>query len=121
MMPETSLHWFRRDLRLTDNPALHHAAKVSASVVPVYILSEWKRQHDWTGPARQQFLCGNLDSLARNLEAIGSKLIIRCGDAVQELERLIKQTKAGALFTNRNPDPFGKAVERKVAALCARL
>lgn len=121
MMPETSLHWFRRDLRLTDNTALHHAAKASASVVPVYILSEWKRQHDWTGPARQQFLCGNLDSLARNLEAIGSRLIIRCGDAAQELERLIKETKAGALFTNRNPDPFGKAVERKVAALCSRL
>lgn len=119
-MPETSLHWFRRDLRLTDNTALHHSAKASTNVVPVYILSEWKKKHDWTGPARQQFLCGNLESLAKNLEAIGSELIIRCGDAVKELEKLIAETKAGAVYTNRDPDPFGQAVEEKVAAMCAK-
>lgn len=120
-MPETSIHWFRRDLRLTDNTALHHSAKVSTDVVPVYILSGWKEKHDWTGPARQQFLCGNLESLAKNLEAAGSRLIIRCGDAEEELERLIKETKAGAVFTNRDPDPFGKVMEHRAAVMCARL
>ena len=121
LMPQTVIHWFRRDLRLTDNTALHHAAKASEQVVPVYVLSDWKKHHGWTGPARQQFLCGNLASLAKNLEAIGSKLIVRCGDAVAELERLIRETRAEAVFTNRDPDPFGKAMEQKVAALCAQL
>ena len=119
-MPRTVIHWFRRDLRLTDNTALHHAAKSAEQVTPVFILSAWKNAHDWTGPKRQQFLCGNIASLAKNLENIGSRLIVRCGVAVDELEKLIKETKAEAVFTNRDPDPFGKAMEQKVAAMCAR-
>ncbi len=57
------IHWFRRDLRLTDNTALHAAATAGAQVIPVYILSEWKKNHRWTGPNRQHFLCGSLRSL----------------------------------------------------------
>ena len=120
-MHQTALHWFRRDLRLTDNTALHHAATSSAQVVPVYVLSDWKVKHQWTGVARQAFLCGNIASLAKNLEAIGSQLIIRQGFADEQIERLIKDTHAAAVFTNRDPDPFGKAMERKVAEVCARL
>ncbi|RBP41381.1 deoxyribodipyrimidine photo-lyase [Roseimicrobium gellanilyticum] len=119
-MPRVSIHWFRRDLRLTDNTALHHASKGSDQVVPAYILSTWKRQHDWTGPNRQHFLCGNLESLAKNLEAIGSQLLLRAGDAVSELERLVHETGASAVYTNRDPDPFGREVEGKVAAMCQK-
>ncbi len=120
-MPQISLHWFRRDLRLTDNTALHHAARASAQVVPVYILSTWKTHHGWTGANRQQFLCGSLEALAKNLEAIGSRLIFRSGVAEVELEKLISETGATSLCTNRDPDPFGAEVENRVAALCRRL
>ncbi|OYW26251.1 MAG: hypothetical protein B7Z47_07805 [Chthoniobacter sp. 12-60-6] len=88
-MPRTVLHWFRRDLRLTDNTALHHATQAAEQVIPVYILSDWKEQHGWTGPNRQQFLCGCLESLARNLATLGSRLILRSGRADEELERLM--------------------------------
>lgn len=116
-----SLHWFRRDLRLTDNTALHAAHTASDQVIPFYVLSTWKTTHSWTGANRQHFLCGNLESLARNLEAIGSRLIIRSGDAVTEIERLLRETGATALYTNQDPDPYGKMIEVKVAALCNRL
>ena len=46
---KTVIHWFRRDLRLTDNPALTAAAKDGARVVPCYVLSDWKATHGWTG------------------------------------------------------------------------
>lgn len=114
------LHWFRRDLRLTDNTALHHAAQ-SGDVVPVYVLSHWKQQHGWTGPKRQHFLCGCLESLALNLDTIGSKLILREGSAIEQLERLARETNASAIYFNRDPDPFGKATEAKLEALCASL
>ncbi|MFC5455901.1 cryptochrome/photolyase family protein [Prosthecobacter fluviatilis] len=120
-MSRPVLHWFRRDLRLTDNTALHHAAKSSAQVIPVYILSDWKQHHGWTGPNRQQFLCGNLESLAKNLEALGSRLIIRCGRADAELERLIRETQAEAVYFNRDYDPYGRAMEKRVQELCTRL
>jgi deoxyribodipyrimidine photo-lyase len=120
-MPFPVIHWFRRDLRLTDNTALHHAAAAADQVIPVYILSEWKHSHQWTGSRRQHFLCGNLESLAKNLETIGSKLIIRQGAAEVELEKLIKATNAEAVYTNRDPDPFGKAVEMRLAKVCENL
>jgi deoxyribodipyrimidine photolyase len=46
----TAIHWHRRDFRLHDNTALNAALAAHDHVVPVYILSEWKRTHRWTGP-----------------------------------------------------------------------
>ncbi len=114
---KTAIHWFRRDFRLTDNTALNAAAEAAEKVVPVYILSDWKRHHHWTGPNRQEFICGCLRALAGNLEAIGGRLIIRSGPADRELEKLLIDTKAEAIFFNRDPDPFGRAMEARVEAM----
>ena len=54
------IHWFRRDLRITDNTALAAAAKEAEEVIPVYVVSDWKKKHRWTGAPRQTFLCGSL-------------------------------------------------------------
>jgi deoxyribodipyrimidine photo-lyase len=118
---KTAIHWFRRDLRITDNTSLNAAAKASESVVPVYIASNWKKQHCWTGSNRQSFLCGSLAALDGNLRAVGSRIVIRQGDAVEELEKLVAETKASAIFYNRDPDPFGRAVEEQLAKTAARL
>ena len=115
------IHWFRRDLRLCDNSALQAAVQSGAQIVPVYVLSTWQQSHGWTGPLRQQFLCGCLESLALNLESLGSRLILRAGDAVEELEKLVRDTGAEAVSFNRDPDPFGKAVEAQLEILCLRL
>lgn len=112
------IHWFRRDLRIADNTALCGAAKLGLPVVPVYILSDWTGGHAWTGPKRQHFLCGALESLAKNLESIGARLIVRQGKAVDELRKLIRESGAVALHFNADPDPFGKSVEVAVRGLC---
>ena len=108
------IHWFRRDFRITDNTALSAAVAAAGpegEVIPVYIASDWQGSHEWTGPARQEFLCGCLASLAKNLESIGGRLIIRRGDAVDELEKLVTETGATMIFANRDPDPYGRSVE----------
>lgn len=117
-MPKRVIHWFRRDFRITDNTALSAAAQAGEEVIPVYIASDWKGSHNWTGPARQEFLCGSLASLKKNLEAIGGRLIIRRGDAVAELEKLAGETRATEIFANRDPDPFGRAVEARLETMC---
>ena len=115
------LHWFRRDLRITDNTALNAAVQSGAPVLPVYVLSDWKGHHRWTGAPRQEFLCGCLESLAHNLERIGGRLIIRRGRADEELERLIVETKASAVYFNRDPDPFGRQMEERVTQVAKKL
>lgn len=116
---KTAIHCFRRDLRITDNTALAAAAKEAGQVVPVYVVSGWKKKHRWTGAPRQTFLSGSLAALDANLRAIGGRLIVREGDAVAELARLAQETKADAVFTNRDPDPFGRSQEERLAKALA--
>jgi len=115
-----AIHWFRRDLRILDNSALHYAAKHSDAVLPVYILSDWSKKHLWTGSKRQDFLCKSLESLAKNLETIDGKLVIRAGAADEALETLVKESGADAIFFNRDPDPFGRAMEEKVEKMARK-
>jgi deoxyribodipyrimidine photo-lyase len=114
------LHWFRRDLRLSDNTALSAASRQAGSVIPVYVLSEWSSRHRWTGTNRQHFLCGCLASLEKNLRTIGGRLVIRQGDPVAELEKLVVETGAEAVFFNRDPDPHGRETESRLAVMAAR-
>lgn len=117
-MPPFVIHWFRRDLRLTDNTALSAAStEARGNVLPVFIQSEWHGEHRWTGSARQQFLCGALNTLANDLERHGSRLIIRRGDAVAELERLVHETRPSAIHFNRDVAPYGRRVEEQLEAL----
>jgi deoxyribodipyrimidine photo-lyase len=112
-----AIHWFRRDLRLSDNTALNAALAAHDEVVTVFILSEWSATHHWCGAPRQEFLCGCLRSLARNLEAKGGRLIIRRGRADAVLGNLVRETGAEAIYFNRDPDPFGREMEEKVGRL----
>lgn len=113
------IHWFRRDLRIADNTSLLAASASGRPVIPVYILSQWSGDHHWTGPNRQEFLCGCLSSLAKNLELHQGRLIIRRGNAIDELKRLVHETKAQAIYFNSDPDPFGKSVELALQNWCA--
>ncbi len=118
MSPSPALVWLRRDLRVSDHGPLQAAIKAhGGNVIPVYVLSSWQGAHRWTGEPRQRFLCGCLDSLAKNLEQLGGRLILRTGDAVVALDQLIVETGATAIYFHRDPDPFGRAMEAKVAAM----
>lgn len=115
--------WFRRDLRLTDHPALLRALELAGeaggTAIPVYVLSRWRGHHRWTGSNRQHFLCGCLASLDANLRAKGSRLVVRAGDAVEELLGLAREVGARRIVGHRDPDPFGWAVERRLAEKAA--
>ena len=116
--PPPVIHWFRRDLRILDNTGLLKASNVGRPVIPLYIVSNWSDSHNWTGAKRQHFLCESLKSLNRNLETIDGRLIVRGGEAVDALLTLADESGANAIFFNRDPDPFGKATERRLQDAC---
>jgi len=116
----TAIHWFRRDLRLTDNTALNAALAAHGQIVPVFITGEWTGTQHWRGPARQEFLCGSLQSLHRNLETKGGRLIVRNGRADLVLEKLARETGANAIYFNRDPDPFGREMERCIETMAQK-
>jgi len=116
-----AVHWFRRDLRLIDNSALHAASRQSLAVLPVYFISGWEGSHCWTGPGRQKFLCESLASLAENLKTLEGRLVFRRVAADEGIRALILESGADAVFFNRDVDLFGQAMERRVAAVCAEL
>jgi deoxyribodipyrimidine photo-lyase len=117
----TAIYWVRRDLRIADNPMLLAAAQAGELVCPVYIRSTWRETHAWTGPNRQQFLCDSLAALSAGMARLGGRLLVRSGDPVAVLERLIAETGATSVVFQQDPDPHGQAVERAVATRCRRL
>jgi len=113
--------WFRQDLRLADNPALEAAAQSGAPVIPLYIHDE-KAPAEWKmGGASRWWLHHSLASLAADLEARGSRLILREGPADRVLERVIDETGAGMVLWNRLYEPWAVARDSAIkAAVAAR-
>src|SRR5690349_561471 len=70
-----AIWWIRRDLRLTDNAALG-AALEAGSVIPTFILDP---VFSHSSPRRKDFLYAGLQTLAQDLRARGSYLVIRSG------------------------------------------
>jgi len=97
--------WFRRDLRLADNPALTEAVRSNRPVVPVYIWSPDEEKPWAPGAASRWWLHHSLAALAASLEKRGSRLIIRSGSFEEELRKLLKSTKADTVYWNRLYDP----------------
>jgi deoxyribodipyrimidine photo-lyase len=90
--------WFRRDLRLADNPAVDAAVRLRCPVIPVFVLDE-RDGHCWdNGAATRWWLHGSLAALNERLGELGGRLILRRGDATRELGALVDESGAGHLF-----------------------
>ena len=97
----TSLVWLRDDLRLDDNPALSEAAHLGAPMTVVYVLDEESPGVRALGRASRWWLHHSLAALGADLEAKGSRLVLRRGKAADVITSLATQTHAGHLFWNR--------------------
>lgn len=111
----TVIHWFRRDLRLRDNPALAAAASASdGHVLPLFILDDAILSAPDTGSARVAFLLDSLRALDATLRAQGSRLIIRRGEPRAVLLTFAKQSGAYGLYFNRDYTPLARARDTAV-------
>ncbi len=106
-----TLLWLRRDLRLADHPALTAALADGGAVIPVFVLDP---ETEALGAAAKWRLGLSLADLASRLADVGSRLILRRGDAPAVLADLAQATGATTVRWTRLYAPDTVARDQKV-------
>ena len=119
-IPPATVVWFRRDLRLSDNPALEAAVARGGPVVAAWVHAPGEEGDSAPGAAARVFLHDALQSFAESLEARGSRLVLRRAPTIKALIDLARETGADAVYANKVWEPAFLAGDAKaVAALRA--
>jgi deoxyribodipyrimidine photo-lyase len=107
----TAIWWIRRDVRLTDNAALHTALK-AGSVLPVFVIDPTFAH---SSPRRKDFLYEGLHQLERDLRERNSYLVARTGQAVDVLNQLVRETNAEAIYAEEDFTPYALQRDQEIA------
>ena len=104
-----TLLWFRRDLRLGDNPALLEAETGARAargpLLPVYVWEPRERRAWAPGGAARWWLWHSLRSLAGDLDEAGSRLLVERGDPVATVAALARSTRTAAVVWAEGLEP----------------
>ncbi len=114
---DTTIFWFRRDLRLQDNAGLYHALKENKSVLPLFIfdtaiLDKLEDKYD----KRVEFIHLSLKLLKDELEQIGSSLLVSYGNPVE----IFNQFRPKAVYTNHDYEPYALQRDEVVGLTLAK-
>ncbi|KAI4355710.1 hypothetical protein L6164_004457 [Bauhinia variegata] len=118
-----SLMWFRKGLRIHDNPALEHACKGAKHVYPVFVIDPHYMEPDpnafspgstRAGLNRIQFLLESLVDLDLSLKKLGSRLLVLKGEPGELLIRCLKEWDIKKLCFEYDTDPYYQALDVKV-------
>lgn len=111
---ETALVWFRRDLRVHDQPMFTAAAARARRALGVFVLDP--RLLGPAGQARRTFLSRSLHDLD---ESLGGRLLVVRGDPVEVVPELARAVGAGSVHVAADFGPYGRerdeAVEKALA------
>ena len=114
----TSVHLFRKDLRLHDNPTLRSCLEGSGAFYPVYILDTAAAKQSKISANRWNFLLESLRDLDNQLARLGSRLFVVRGREVEVLPKLLSEWGVTRISFETDCEPFGAqrdAVIRHIA------
>jgi deoxyribodipyrimidine photo-lyase len=118
---KVAIHWFRCDLRLRDNTALHAACREADVVAPVFIFDPLILKAPDTGAPIVGFMLECLKSLEADVQQAGGKLTFRHGPVEEEMRALLRETKATALYYNRDYEPMARTRDAAVEKIAREL
>lgn len=109
------LCWIRRDLRVHDHFALSEALKNANETIVTFIFDKiiLEKLHN-KNDARVSIIMDSLKEIEKNLQEHGSSLLIRYGDPVVEIPKLVEEYKIDGLFFNRDYEPYAKSRDFKI-------
>ncbi len=105
--------WFRRDLRLDDNPAWAAATAAHDQVVALFVLEP--RLLNASGPIRRDQLLGHLRALDDELQDMSARLVVRSGPASVAVPAVVTEADAAALYYNADASSFSRQRDDAVA------
>jgi len=107
------LVWFRRDLRLDDNPAWAAATSNHAFVVPLFVIDP--RLLNGAGPFRRRQLLATVQALDYSLAQFGGRLLVRIGDPARAVPETVAKLGVDTVYWNADVTPFAVARDRQVS------
>ncbi|WKZ58368.1 MAG: deoxyribodipyrimidine photo-lyase [Cyclobacteriaceae bacterium] len=107
----TTLFWFRRDLRIQDNAGLYHALKENANVLPIFIFdTEIRDKLEDEKDARVEFIHQTIQQIKSELEALGCSLAVLHGNPIE----IFKTLNPKAVYTNHDYESYGNKRDEHV-------
>ena len=115
MALNSTLVWFRRDLRAFDHAALHHALRHSAAVYCVFIYDKTILDGLPRADRRVEFIHACIAELSAELQQLGGHLIVRHADAAGAIPQLAAELGVDAVYANHDYEPQAIARDAAVA------
>jgi deoxyribodipyrimidine photo-lyase len=111
---KTTLFWFRRDLRLSDNAGLYHALKENEQVLPIFIFdTEILDKLEDKEDKRVTFIHQSLQLIQEELILLGSSLVVFHGNPIT----IFKNLKPKNVYTNHDYEPYARKRDADVKTL----
>ncbi|GAA1071786.1 deoxyribodipyrimidine photo-lyase [Pseudonocardia alni] len=109
MAPSTAVVWFRRDLRVADQPTFLAAADAADRALALFVLDPALLKP--SGAARANFLYGCLRELD---DALGGKLLVVKGDPADVVPRVARAVGAQTVHVAADYGPYGRERDENV-------
>ncbi|CAK9832127.1 Cry1 [Anthophora retusa] len=116
-----TVHWFRKGLRLHDNPSLREGLAGASTFRCVFVLDPWFAGSTNVGINKWRFLLQCLEDLDCSLRKLNSRLFVIRGQPADALPKLFKEWGTTNLTFEEDPEPFGRVRDHNISALCKEL
>jgi deoxyribodipyrimidine photo-lyase len=108
MNEKVSIHWFRRDLRIEDNTALHEALKSPHKVICLFIfdkniLDKLVDKDD----RRVTFIYLQIQKFKKQLQEYGADLIVKYGFPEEIWKSILNDYNVDLVYANHDYEPYG--------------
>ncbi|URE37948.1 FAD binding domain of DNA photolyase [Musa troglodytarum] len=131
-MESNAVVWFRKGLRIHDNPALDYACRGSSHIFPVFVLdprylhpdpSAFSLGSARAGLNRIRFLLDCLLDLDSSLRNLGSRLLVLRGhpEPASVICRILKDWNIRKVCYEFDTEPYGQARDRQVTDFARQL
>ena len=120
---KNGLFIFRRDLRIDDNMALHHATHECENVYTCFIFTPEQvgRNNSYRSDNAIQFMVESLEDLAADIHATGGELHTFYGKNVAIVGELIDALKIDAVYFNRDYTPYALIRDDEISKVCQKM